>query len=184
MSGVNTNSIYSSRTSFYDNNKREVKKELGKDDFLRILVTQLQHQDPMQPLEDREFISQMAQFSTLEQMTKIADLQHKSNSMQQFQAFQLVGKGLEGISNNQVVSGIVSEVRMKNGIAVLRVNGKEISLEDIVKVYQVEPTYTPNTAQPPATSPDSNTTPSSEPTDGSNDDSSNDNESPMENNEN
>ncbi|OEF98611.1 flagellar hook capping FlgD N-terminal domain-containing protein [Desulfuribacillus alkaliarsenatis] len=133
------NTINIDRQSFSNTQQREIRQELGKDDFLKILVTQLQHQDPMQPLEDREFIAQMAQFSSLEQMTKIAELQKQSNSMQQFQAFQLVGKGLEGISDNQVINGVVSEVRMKNGIAVLRVNGRDISLEDIVRVYEVKP---------------------------------------------
>jgi flagellar basal-body rod modification protein FlgD len=46
-------------------------KEMGRDVFLRLLTTQLAHQDPMQPQDNGEFIAQLAQFSSLEQLTQI-----------------------------------------------------------------------------------------------------------------
>lgn len=51
---------------------------LGKDDFLKILMTQIQNQNPLDPMEDKEFIAQMTQFSSLEQMTNM------SQSLQSF----------------------------------------------------------------------------------------------------
>ncbi|MBM7586836.1 flagellar basal-body rod modification protein FlgD [Bacillus pakistanensis] len=69
---------------------------LGKDDFLKILMTQLQNQDPLNPMEDKDFIAQMATFSSLEQMTNLTKTMEsfvESNSQSQMIAYnQFVGK--------------------------------------------------------------------------------------------
>lgn len=69
-------------SNYQANTKQTGSNILGKDDFLKILITQLQNQDPTSPMQDREFIAQMASFSSLEQMTNM------NKTMQQFLTFQ------------------------------------------------------------------------------------------------
>ncbi|MCY9545784.1 flagellar hook assembly protein FlgD [Lysinibacillus xylanilyticus] len=72
---------------YYSNYKKPTKQtgnsDLGKDAFLKLLITQLQHQDPTNPMDDREFISQMAQFSSLEQMQNMTKAMESLLSSQQ-----------------------------------------------------------------------------------------------------
>lgn len=58
-------------------------KILGQQDFLKMLLTQLQNQDPLKPVDDKEFIAQTAQFSQLDQMSKLVSLMEKSVSLQE-----------------------------------------------------------------------------------------------------
>jgi flagellar basal-body rod modification protein FlgD len=72
--------------------QREIKKELDKDAFLQLLITQLANQDPTNPVEDREFIAQLAQFSSLEQMTNMTKQMEKMASTNQSLAVSYIGR--------------------------------------------------------------------------------------------
>ena len=85
--------------------------ELGKDEFLKILITQLSHQDPTQPMQDKEFIAQMAQFSSLEQMTNVSsEISKVAALLAKSQAVNLLGRMVEVVAGSQIVEGTVDEV--------------------------------------------------------------------------
>ncbi|MCX7747001.1 MAG: flagellar biosynthesis protein FlgD [Clostridia bacterium] len=110
--------------------------ELGKDDFLNLLVTQLKYQDPLKPVDDKEFIGQMAQFSALEQM------QNMNTSFSSVKAFNLIGKHVtanlvdDATKETKVIEGDVTNVKMDKGKASVIVRGKEIPVDQIVDVTE------------------------------------------------
>jgi flagellar basal-body rod modification protein FlgD len=94
------------------NQGRIVNKELGKDDFLKLLIAQLSHQDPTQPLEDKEFIAQMAQFSTLEQVTNLSgEMTKLASHFQKNEALSLLGKVVEIVDGDKTVKGKVEKIK-------------------------------------------------------------------------
>lgn len=88
--------ILQQQGGFYGADKASKNDVLGKDAFLKLLVTQLQNQDPLNPLDDKEFIAQLAQFSSLEQMTNISDgiksLTEKTAQQDMLSAVNYIGK--------------------------------------------------------------------------------------------
>lgn len=121
---------------------------LGKDDFLKILITQLQNQDPTSPMQDREFIAQMASFSSLEQMTNM------NQTMQQFLTFQteasllqqsqMIGKQVtyesetvdeEGEKVLEEKEGTVKAVLFEKGSVMLEMSdGSKITSFQVIKI--------------------------------------------------
>ncbi len=71
------------------------KSVLGQDDFLKILITQLRNQDPMEPMQDRDFIAQMATFSSLEQMSSMNKTMQEMRGIMLGQATTYVGKTID-----------------------------------------------------------------------------------------
>ncbi|MEJ9280199.1 flagellar hook assembly protein FlgD [Ureibacillus thermosphaericus] len=142
---------------YYLSNNKKVEKRtgnsiLGKDDFLKILITQLQHQDPTNPVEDKEFIAQMAQFSTLEQMqnmTKAMEDLLESQLQTQLMAYtsfigqevkwheitdKLDEKGKPMINEGQ---GVIVEIKFKNGMPLFILDdGKEITVGNISSILK------------------------------------------------
>ncbi len=135
-------------------------KTLGKDDFLKLLVTELRYQDPMKPMEDREFITQMAQFSSLEQMqninksletglmalaqsqkgleTRLTDIMEQlaylmaGNELKQ--GLNLLGHEVTFKKGTEELSGIVTALKQKDGQYMAVVDGEEVTLDKITLI--------------------------------------------------
>jgi flagellar basal-body rod modification protein FlgD len=115
---------------------RNPEQNLGKDDFLKILITQLSYQDPTAPMEDKEFIAQMAQFSTLDQMTSMSnDFKRLTNMLAGTEATSSLGKSVELVEGDRVVQGTVKAISRGDMPQVL-VNGTYYSWEQVTKVFE------------------------------------------------
>lgn len=107
---------------------------LDKDAFLNLLVTQLRNQNPLQPMEDKEFISQMAQFTSLEQ------IQNMNKTMKVDSAYNLVNKLVkasytdEEKNETKDIAGLVSMVRVDNEKIYIKVNGVEVPFENVKEI--------------------------------------------------
>jgi len=115
---------------------RNVDNELGKDAFLQLLITQLQHQDPLEPMDDQDFIAQIAQFSSLEQM------QNLNKSFSYSMGFSLMGKYISAVITDEetgkarLVEGEVSAVRSESGQIYLVVDGEDVPIDKISHVSE------------------------------------------------
>ena len=110
---------------------------LGKDDFLKLLVTQLQHQDPMNPMDDKDFMGQMAQFSSLEQITNMSSaLQRMDHSNQLSQSVGLIGRTVTyAQGDGTLASGVASSVSTDENDAIsIKIGDASISPADVREV--------------------------------------------------
>ena len=104
---------------------------LGKDDFLKLLVTQLKHQDPTNPIDDKEFIAQMAQFSSLEQMNNL------NVTFQANQAMSLLGRLVEAkdpATGQADAVGLATSFRLENGKTMIMVGDREVEIGNVTHV--------------------------------------------------
>lgn len=95
---------------------------LGLQDFMKILLTQLTYQDPLKPLDNQEFMAQMAQFTTLEQSQRLNDkLQQLVENQAALQSVGLIGRTIEFTSEGTSRSGTVSSLSLQGSAPVLGV---------------------------------------------------------------
>lgn len=114
-------------------------QELGKQEFLMLLVAQLRNQDPLNPMQDREFIAQLAQLNALEQMQQLNEtLSAMAELTTLGQVASLIGKQVSGLERGtgELVEGVVSKVTIIDGNVVLEVSGKQVEVRDVVSIAE------------------------------------------------
>lgn len=128
-----SNPAYTGATT--GSNSVKAKRNLGQQDFMNLLITQLKNQDPLNPVKDTEFISQLANFSSLEQISSMNTNLEKFLAEQQKQsaavAVSMIGREITDVSGNK---GLVTGIVLADDGVKLVVNGKEISYTDVREV--------------------------------------------------
>lgn len=112
--------------------KKGGRSTVSKDEFLTLLIAQLKNQDPLNPLKDTEFLSQLATFTTLEQITNMGDMVSEMMATQKY-LNSAIAAGLIGrvVTTSAGEEGVVTGVAMSDQGIFLDVNGDAIPLSDV-----------------------------------------------------
>jgi flagellar basal-body rod modification protein FlgD len=146
VSATNSTTVNSTMFDTTDSSaaSRVPTQTLTQNDFLKLLIAQLSAQDPMNPVDDKEFIAQMAQFSTLQATTSMQQTITQMSSQQQFlQANALLGRDVAlQDSQGAQITGTVSAIQVENGTPQIVVNGQAYDLNTLLTVSQPSATTT------------------------------------------
>lgn len=119
--------------------ERTKQKALGQADFFKLLTTQLASQDPLEPLDDKAFIAQMASFSELEMMSQMNKNFDKFTNLQQFQASQgYIGKKVTMLVEGEEISGVADGLEHIDGTTRVFVDGRGYNIDSVFKVERVD----------------------------------------------
>jgi flagellar basal-body rod modification protein FlgD len=120
---------------------RKVADELGQDAFMKLLLAQLKNQDPLKPMEDKDFIAQLAQFNSLSQLTQINQALEDLMAQQSIaQGAALIGKTVDGTADDgSSVSGVVTGLHVSAGAVTLDVGNGKLSLSRVRSVEETPP---------------------------------------------
>ena len=133
----------SSSDPFSGTTAQAAAQNLDKNAFMKLLVSQMQHQDPMSPVANEDFVAQLATFSSLEQLqglnqnviAMIALNQSNALLSQLTQSSALIGKEVSWQDDTQAAhSGTVESVKIVDGLAVLRIDGQDVPLAQVTEV--------------------------------------------------
>ncbi len=133
-------SATTSAGSFFGAAGQSQETGLGEDAFMQLLLAQLQNQDPLNPMEDMDFIAQLAQFNSLSQLAKMSQsLEDLLQAQSLGQGSALIGKSVTGLSSSgELISGVVSGLQMVGGAVTLDLDGQRMPLSDVQSVTQTD----------------------------------------------
>lgn len=116
----------------------EQKGMLGKDDFLKMLTAQLRYQNPLEPMNDHEFVAQMAQFSSLEQLQNISDILAQSTQWNMLLS-QTINNTMATSLIGKIVTADISLTSVdSNGATPLRFTTTEYVLNGTITIIDAE----------------------------------------------
>ena len=163
LNTINVNGVTYDAEAYAATKATETKtNDLDKNAFLKLLITQLENQDPTDPQDNSEFVAQMAQFSSLEQMTNINEslgqintlVSNMDTSVLVGQLSGMIGKGVDWemsiesadengkpVVNTQTMSGVITGVTMADGVTKIIVQSglqkHTVDIADISHVYEL-----------------------------------------------
>lgn len=128
--------IGSSATSSSTSSQQTGVSGLNQNDFLQLLVAQMQNQDPTNPVSSDQFLQEMASFTEVVDLSQLQTLtQSLLTNEVSTQGLALLGKQVTAqTSNGTQITGTVSELSMVNGQPMLTVNGTQVSVSQVVSV--------------------------------------------------
>lgn len=108
---------------------------LTSDTFLKLLITQLQNQDPTNPMESDELLAQISQMQALQANIELqSTLKSVSMSQQLASAANMIGKTIKANSGYDEVSGVVESVKVASGKAILTIGEWEVTMDDVTEI--------------------------------------------------
>ena len=110
----------------------------GKEDFLRLFVAQLKAQNPLNPQEGHEFIAQLAQFTSLEQLMNLnTSFSDMLKYQQLLEGGELIGKNASYIGTGSDLNpqGVISGIKINDGAITAVIGGKEVPISNITGIF-------------------------------------------------
>ncbi|MFA5340345.1 MAG: flagellar hook capping FlgD N-terminal domain-containing protein [Clostridia bacterium] len=122
-------------TKYVNETKAKDSTTLDQEDFLSILVSQMQNQNPMEPMNDFEYMSQITQFSMLDSVNGI------SSKLGGMSALDYIGKTIigtymtEGSTETRYTEGLVQSITIQDDTIMLNLDNESIYMENVLHVY-------------------------------------------------
>ena len=132
------NAITAQSNSYVSSKSKEKgQNDLDKEAFLKLLVTQMQYQDPMNPGDSTEYMSQLAQYSSLEATMNISDAVEKGNALNMVGNYVIMN-AKDSAGNNAPISGLVQYATIKDGEILLSINDNYYPASDLDSVVDYD----------------------------------------------
>lgn len=137
--GASSTSGSSSSSTVLSN---ETLDALGRDEFLTLLVAELQYQDPLNPMDNTDYVTQLAQFSELQEIRNLSEATTQASLLSVASSTAaMIGRTVVAevtdaeTEETTTVTGEVAGVRLEDGVPTLTVNGADITLDQVVEIH-------------------------------------------------